>query len=82
MIAGIGAGVFSDFRDALQHFDLSVTEVAPNHILTEFYQRIYKEIYLPLCNELAPFNSRIAALRPPQLVIANASGVSSSTGDS
>jgi xylulokinase len=82
MIAGIGAGVFSDFRDALQHFEVSVTRVAPNDRLTDFYQRVYKEIYLPLCDELAPFNSRIAALRPPQLVIANANGVAPRPGDS
>jgi xylulokinase len=80
MIAGIGAGVFSDFRDALRQFQLSVTRVAPNGHLTEFYTRIYQEIYMPLCDQLAPFNSRIASLRSPQLATASAGGVGPSSG--
>jgi xylulokinase len=67
MIAGVGIGVFSDFRDALRQFGGAVTPVSPNRRLTEFYERVYKEVYLPLCDELAPFNARLANLRPPQL---------------
>jgi len=66
MIAGIGIGAFSDFRDALGRFEGTVTLVSPNHRLTEFYQRLYSEVYLPLCDELAPFNARLATLRAPQ----------------
>jgi xylulokinase len=65
MIAGIGVGVFSDFHDALSKFKLPVTRVVPNERLTGFYQSVYEDIYLPLCDALTPFNARIATLRPP-----------------
>jgi xylulokinase len=81
MIAGIGVGVFSDFRDALRRFGGSVTLVSPSDRLTDFYQRLYREFYLPLCDQLAPFNARLANLRPPQLEAASAKSGSSSPGD-
>jgi xylulokinase len=65
MIAGVGIGVFSDFRDALRQFGGTVTSVTPNRRLSEFYDRVYREVYSPLCNQLAPFNARLANLRPP-----------------
>ena len=81
MIAGVGIGVFSDFRDALRQFGGAVTMVTPNRRLTEFYDRVYREVYLPLCNQLAPFNARLANLRPPQLEAANSNAALSGTGD-
>jgi xylulokinase len=80
MIAGVGVGVFRDFGDALRHFVGSVTLVSPTPRLTEFYQRVYTEVYLPLCDELAPFNSRLATLRAPRVDVASPGGVSSPTG--
>jgi xylulokinase len=65
MIAGVGVGVFSDFRDALRQFGGTATLISPSDRLTEFYQRLYTETYLPLCDELAPFNARLATLRAP-----------------
>jgi sugar (pentulose or hexulose) kinase len=79
MIAGVSIGVFSDFRDALGRFGGAVTLVSPNHRLTDFYQRIYREVYLPLCDELAPFNSRLATLRAPQLEAASPNSMLSGT---
>ncbi len=81
MIAGVGIGVFSDFREALRQFGGAVTTVNPNRRLTEFYDRVYREVYLPLCNQLAPFNARLANLRPPQLEAANSNAALSGTGD-
>jgi xylulokinase len=66
MIAGIGIGVFRDFRDAADRFALPATKVSPNTELTEFYQKLYKDIYLPLLDELSPFHSRLAVSRPPR----------------
>ena len=66
MIAGVGIGVFSDFRDALGHFERPVTVVAPDPRRKDFYQRVYSEVYLPLCDALAPYNSRLAALTAPE----------------
>jgi sugar (pentulose or hexulose) kinase len=80
MIAGIGVGVFADFRDALEHFARPVTRVSPSARLTDFYQRVYTEVYRPFCDELAPFNSRLASLRPPQLNAANSGEPASLTG--
>ena len=82
MIAGVGIGVFPDFRDALRQFGGTVTRISPNHRLTEFYERVYREVYLPLCEELAPFNARLANLRPPQLeAVSSNAPLSSSGGD-
>jgi sugar (pentulose or hexulose) kinase len=66
MIAGIGVGVFSDFRDALRHFARPVTVVLPDARRTDFYRRVYTDVYLPLCSALAPFNSRLASLTGPE----------------
>jgi xylulokinase len=75
MIAGIGIGVFSDFRDAIRHFAQPKTLVSPNPRLADFYQRVYIDVYRPLCDALAPFNSRLASLRPPQSGDGGAAGL-------
>lgn len=80
MIAGIGVGVFADFRDALRQFAGAVTLVTPSDRLTEFYQRLYREVYLPLCDELAPFNARLATLRAPQLEPTSPNTIFTGTG--
>jgi xylulokinase len=66
MIAGIGTGVFRDFRDAADRFARPATKVSPNSELTEFYRKLYEDAYLPLLDELAPFHSRLAVSRPPR----------------
>ena len=66
MIAGIGIGVFRDFREAADRFARPSTKVLPNPELTEFYQQAYQDVYLPLLDELAPFHSRLAVSRPPR----------------
>jgi len=66
MIAGIGIGVFRDFRDAADRFAQPGTKVAPNSEVTEFYQKLYQEAYLPLVYELAPHHARLAVSRPPR----------------
>jgi xylulokinase len=65
MIAGIGIGLFRDFRDAADRFVRPGTKVSPNRELTEFYQDLYLNVYLPLLDELAPYHSRLAVSRPP-----------------
>jgi xylulokinase len=66
MIAGIGIGVFRDFREAADRFARPATKVLPNSELTEFYQKRYEDVYLPLLDELAPFHTRLAVSRPPR----------------
>jgi xylulokinase len=80
MIAGIGVGVFSDFRNALHRFGGAVALISPSDRLTDFYQRLYREIYLPLCDQLAPFNARLSTLRAPQFEPASPENTSSGTG--
>ncbi len=66
MVAGIGIGVFRDFREAASRFARPATKVLPNRELTEFYSNLYRESYLPLLDELAPYHSRLTILRPPR----------------
>jgi xylulokinase len=65
MVAGIGIGVFRDFRDAAGRFARPGIKVLPNAELTEFYGKAYRDLYLPLLDELAPYHSRLAVSRPP-----------------
>ena len=66
MVAGIGIGVFRDFQDAADRFARPGIRVLPNAELTEFYSKAYKNLYLPLLDELAPYHSRLAVSRPPR----------------
>jgi xylulokinase len=66
MVAGIGIGVFRDFRDAADRFARPATKILPNAALTDFYSRAYQDLYLPLLDELAPYHSRLAVSRPPR----------------
>jgi xylulokinase len=66
MIAGIGIGLFRDFYDAADRFACPATKVSPNFELTEFYQKLYEDVYLPLLDDLAPFHSRLAVSRAPR----------------
>ncbi len=68
MIAGIGIGVFRDFRDAADRFAQPAAKVSPNLELTDFYQEMYQNAYLPLLDELAPFHSRLALSKPRRTV--------------
>lgn len=65
MIAGIGTGVFRDFRDAANRFARPGARISPNAQLTEFYSKTYQDLYLPLLEGLAPFHSRLAMAKPP-----------------
>jgi xylulokinase len=67
MIAGVGIGLFRDFRDAADRFARPSTKVQPNLKLTEFYRKLYHDVYLPVLDELAPFHSRLAISRPPRM---------------
>jgi xylulokinase len=67
MIAGVGVGLFRDFQDAANRFARPSTKVEPNPELTEFYHGLYRDIYLPILDELAPFHSRLAVSRPPRV---------------
>jgi xylulokinase len=66
MVAGIGIGVFRDFQDAVGRFARPSIKVLPNAELTEFYSKTYADLYLPLLDELAPYQSRLAVSRPPR----------------
>jgi xylulokinase len=66
MVAGIGIGVFRDFRDAADRFARPAAKILPNAELTDFYSRAYQDLYLPLLDELAPYHSRLAVSRPPR----------------
>ena len=67
MIAGVGVGVFRDFRDAADRFAQPSTKVLPNLALTEFYRKLYQDVYLPVLDQLTPFHSRLGVSRPPRL---------------
>ena len=67
MIAGVGVGVFRDFRDAADRFAQPSTKVSPNLELTEFYRKLYQDVYLPVLDQLTPFHSRLGVSRPPRL---------------
>jgi xylulokinase len=67
MIAGVGVGLFRDFRDAADRFSRPTTQVLPNPELTEFYRKLYDDVYLPILDELSPFHSRLAVSRPPRI---------------
>lgn len=62
MIAGIGVGIFADFRAAAQRFARPGTRVSPDPGLTGLYDALYKEVYLPILDQLAPFHSRLTRL--------------------
>jgi len=64
MIAGIGAGVFRDFREAVSSFARPAAKVSPNRELTAFYSDLYKDSYLPLLDELAPYHTRLGLAKP------------------
>lgn len=67
MMAGVGIGLFRDFREAADRFARPSTRVLPNLKLTEFYSKVYHDVYLPVLDELAPFHSRLASSRPPRI---------------
>jgi xylulokinase len=62
MIAGVGVGIFADFRAAAQRFARPGTRVSPDPGLTGLYDALYKEVYLPILDRLAPFHSRLTRL--------------------
>jgi len=66
MVAGIGIGVFRDFREAADRFARPAVKIHPNAELTEFYTRAYKDLYLPLLDEVAPYHSQLAVAKPPR----------------
>ena len=55
------------FREAADRFARPGTRVLPNLKLTEFYSKLYHDVYLPVLDELAPFHSRLASSRPPRV---------------
>lgn len=67
MIAGVGVGLFRDFREAADRFACPSTKILPNLKLTEFYCKLYDDVYRPMLDELAPFHSRLAISRPPRI---------------
>jgi xylulokinase len=67
MVAGIGVGIFRDFQHAVDRFARPGTKVSPNMELAEFYQKLYKDMYLPLLDQLAPYHSKLAVSRPPRI---------------
>jgi len=67
MIAGVGIGLFRDFRDAADRFARPTTKVLPNPKLTEFYRKLYDDVYLTILDELTPFHSRLAVSQPPRI---------------
>jgi xylulokinase len=66
MIAGVGVGVFRDFRHAADRFTQPSTKVSPNLELTEFYRKLYQDVYLPVLDQLTPFHSLLGVSRPEQ----------------
>jgi xylulokinase len=73
MVAGIGIGVFRNFQDAAERFARPGTKISPNLELTEFYQNLYRDAYLPLLDKVAPYHSRLAFSRPPRASVPAAS---------
>ena len=62
MLAGIGAGVYRDAADALQHVQSRPSTVEPNAEDVSFYERYYSRVYKRMYEALRPLNHAIHAL--------------------
>jgi xylulokinase len=62
MLAGMGIGVFGDFREAVERFAPTTRKVDPEPATARLYQQVFDDIYTPLLDALAPVNHRLARL--------------------
>lgn len=62
MLAGIGIGLFGDFRDAVARFAPPTSVVEPDLANARLYGDIYDDVYVPLQDSLASVNHRLARL--------------------
>jgi xylulokinase len=62
IIAGVGAGVFSSFHEGVAVMAPSTTVLRPDPREAEFYDELFTDVYRPLVDELAPFNTKLAGL--------------------
>lgn len=65
MIAGVGIGFFDDFADAARRFVPRRRTVEPDPALAETYSAIYRDVFRPLADALAPINHAIAGRSDP-----------------
>jgi xylulokinase len=52
LLAGIGAETFSNFAEAKSSLQIKTTDIYPDPIRAEFYNLIYENSFLPLCDAL------------------------------
>lgn len=63
MLAGLGAGAYSNLADAQQSRAVRATAVAPHAAEMAAYESIFREVYLPLYGALRPLNHAIHKLQ-------------------
>jgi xylulokinase len=61
MLAGVGIGFFESFEDAAARFVPRCVTIEPDPGLTDAYAEIYRNVFRPLGDALAPVNHAIAA---------------------
>ncbi len=62
MLAGLGIGLFGDYRDAVARFAPGTTTIEPQPAATARYEEIYRSAYVPLQDALEGVNHRLAGL--------------------
>jgi xylulokinase len=62
MVAGVGAGVFSSFDEAVTAMRPSSVTVVPDPESTDYYAELYERVYRPLQEHLAPANHALSSL--------------------
>jgi xylulokinase len=67
LLAGLGAGVFSNPAEALSSLHYPCTQIDPIPQHVSWYDTLYRQVYLPLYTTLKPINDTLNSLRPPNL---------------
>jgi xylulokinase len=62
MIAGVGVGLFADFRAAARAWALDRTTLTPDEDRAAAYAATYADVFRPLCEQLSPFHHRLGQL--------------------
>lgn len=62
LLAGLGAGTFSDSTDALSSLRYNIDTFSPDEKLAGWYNQIYEEVYRPLYSTLSPLHHALNKL--------------------
>jgi xylulokinase len=67
LLAGVGAELFADHREAARRVDIEAEFWYPDERRQEIYDRVYREIYRPLANSLKPINHALMSVLASQV---------------